>query len=132
MLCCHGNTSLFDCCEIFAVTYSKMRYSLEERCDLLEVFHQCNKNAAAARRLFIQIYPERPVPSETTFRKIEAKFRRQKSVADIKRTRQPRTATKEKQLEILLHFQENQRDSLRSAANILEVSKSTCSRMEEY
>lgn len=101
-----------------------MRYSLEERCDILEVFHRCHRNAAAARRLFIQIYPERPVPSETTFRKIAAKFRLQKSVADMKRTRQPRIATEEKQLEILLHFQENQRDSLRSAANILNVSKS--------
>jgi hypothetical protein len=79
------------------------------------------RNENEARLLYQQKYPERRIPNNRTFRRIEDQLRQTGSL-----TRQRRTikTDEEKETSVLLSFIENRRTSIRTVARNLELSKS--------
>lgn len=80
----------------------KMVYTDEEKCDILRIFYQNNKNACAARREYQQLFPMRALPARTTFKNVERGFMERMSV---KRKKRRADVNQEEELNILLYFQ---------------------------
>lgn len=79
-----------------------MVYSEEEKVQIFTCYIQNNKSKRAARRAYRAMYPNRPTPSENTFRNIYRKVNNTSSFTRKKRVVQ---ANQEEQLDILLHFE---------------------------
>lgn len=93
-----------------------MIYSNEERQDILLLYAKNNYNASSTVRDYRQQYPERQCPARATIIRLHRKFRETSSVRRKKRTV---PANEEMDLNILLHYQENPRTSIRKVCQIL-------------
>lgn len=89
---------------IFVLVIYKMRYTDEEKSDMLRIYYQNGNNACAARREYSRIFPHREVPDRKTFSNIERRFRQQKSVHRKKRVA---VVNENEEINILLFFQGN-------------------------
>ena len=93
-----------------------MIYSNEERQDILLLYARNNYNASSTVQDYRQQYPERQCPVRATIIRLHRKFRETLSVRRKKRTV---PANEEMDLNILLHYQENPRTSIRKVCQIL-------------
>lgn len=101
-----------------------MYYTREEKVDLLECYIANNKSPALALRQYRAKFPNRRLPEKKIFAKIYQQFRTNGSVLWNKRRR--RTVLDEnKQLDILLHFEDTPETSTRLAASDIDVKRTT-------
>ena len=83
-----------------------MRYTDEEKCEILRLYYQNRNNACAARREYRRIFPNREVPDRKTFSNIQRAFRQPSSIHTKKRVA---IVNENEELDILLFFQGNRR-----------------------
>ena len=106
-----------------------MNYSKNECIDMIFVLGEADKNCVLAERLYRMKYPERRTPSPRCFQKLMERFISTGSVERPKQEVVNRRATNdEKELDILLHVQENPQVSSRDLALLCYTSQSTASR----
>lgn len=99
-------------------------YSVEERLNLYECFIRNNKSPALALREYRLMYPTRRVPSKHIFPRIVHDL--ESGVVINKEKHRPKTVlTEDKQLEILLYFEENNENSQRDASRDLPGTSKT-------
>lgn len=77
-----------------------MRYSLQERREILEIYLECNKNRKAAQRLYRERHPHVFIPALNTFKHIYQKFQETNILQDKKKRRQNNVLTQEVSLNI--------------------------------
>ena len=101
-------------------------FSRQERVDILECFLANRKSPALAIREYRARFPDRVVPERKIFYKIYKDLRQHGSI-DIKNKRKKvrHVLTEDKQLDILLHFEEFSETSSRLAAIDLDISRSS-------
>lgn len=96
-----------------------MRLTLEEKSDILQIYIKNNYNAISSRREYSLSFPNRRLPAANTFKNIFDLFQEKKSLYVRKQTQRP---NEDDELTILLHFEENQETSVRSASRYLNIS----------
>ena len=106
-----------------------MRYSLQERFDILETYLSCNKHQWESVREYRRRFPERNCPSRKTFVSIAEKCRVHKSLMDRKRKKRHPKLTPDQQLDVLLYFQEFPKSSLRKAELALRIPRSSINKV---
>lgn len=96
-------------------------YSVEERLNLYNCYIKNNKSPALALREYSRTYPDNRVPTKTIFSRIVRDLENG-VVVNRKKNRPNFVLTEEKQLEVLLYFEESgersQRDADRDIENI--------------
>lgn len=93
-------------------------YSIQERLNLHECYIRNNKSPSLALREYRLLYPARRVPTKHIFSRIVRDLERGVVVNKEKRRRKT-VLTEEKQLEVLLYFEENAENSQRDASRDL-------------
>lgn len=48
-----------------------MRFSLEEKRNMLKVFYICQRNSVRASEMYFEMYPECPQPQRTIFQRLD-------------------------------------------------------------
>lgn len=92
----------------------KMSYSVEERLQLYECYIRNNRNSLLALREYRTLHPNNRVPTKQIFSRILRDLANGVLV-NKGRNRPKNVLTEEKQLEILLYFEENNETSQRTA-----------------
>lgn len=108
-------------------------YSQEELIDIFECYIRNNKSAALALRNYRELYPNRRMPSKKVFSRIEMRLRRTGSLNPIQNRQ--RSIDEDRQLNILLYFEEHPENSMRQAEMHLGISRSTihdCLKLNRY
>lgn len=98
-------------------------YTMEEKADMLECFLENSKSPALAIREYRRKFPLRQIPEKKIFGKIYAKFRQNGNLLPKPKNRRRHVLTEEKQLEILLHFEDLPETSTRHASLDLDVKR---------
>lgn len=60
-------------------------FSNDEKVDMLFAYAKCNRNSVLAQNLYIERYPERPIPSIRIFQKLERNLRNNASFNKAKK-----------------------------------------------
>src|ERR1700712_4024834 len=98
-------------------------YSQAELIDIFECYIRTNKSVALALRNYWELFPSRRMPSKKLFSRIEARMRRTGSLNPSKNRQ--RNVNEDRQLDVLLYFQENPENSVRQAEIHLQIPRST-------
>lgn len=106
-----------------------MDYSKSELVDMVYVLGESQKNCLLAQRLYRMKYPARRQPTRLSFENLMERFASTGSVDYVKRkVVNKKTSNQGKELEILLHIEENPHVSSRQIAAASETSQSTVNR----
>lgn len=100
-------------------------YSDDVRLDILTVYLSNNKNARSSVREYRRLYPNRPVPSRKTFQRMLVKMSDTKTLKNKKKIR---NNDENRELNILLYFDEDRKKSLRDCSRDLDISYSMAQR----
>lgn len=106
-----------------------MHLTKEDRVNVCFLYAECGYNYKRARQMFMQRYPDRVVPSRTTFRKTVERFRVTGSVANTKPKRKRPATNEEKTVDVLANVAVNPHVSTRQLAADHGVSRSSVGRM---
>lgn len=107
-----------------------MNFPRNELIDMIYILGEAEKNCLLAVRLYGAKYPNRRQPSRQSFQCLMERFDVSGSVEYKKRRVVNRSATnEEKEMEILLHVQDNPKVSSRELANTCDTSQSTVNRI---
>lgn len=100
-------------------------FTEQEKIDMLECFLANNKSPALAIREYRAKFPDRTIPERHIFLKIYKAFKNSGTIRKEKRNRRRSVLNEDKQLDVLLHFEENSETSTRLAAVDLSLSKTS-------
>jgi hypothetical protein len=103
------------------------RYSFEEYTDMHLMYGRAGGNRALARRLYQETFPNRHLPNEKTFQRVDERLREIRKFEQLSvnrgRRRVSRTVNKEEQ--ILQHIADNPGSSTRRTAAVVATSHVT-------
>ena len=101
------------------------RFSNEEYADMHLFYGQAMGNAAEARRLYQQHFPNRHIPDRKTFERVDRNLREIGSFKDLSRTGRPREVRDNAEGNVLSIVEEVQTTSSRKVANETGVPHTT-------
>lgn len=103
-----------------------MYYPIQIRMDIFTVFVKNNRNVKAAHREYRRLYPDRAVPDKNTFRNVWNKMANCGSLANRKKLK---NINEDRELQVLLYFQEDRKRSIRDASRDIGISYTTIQRI---
>jgi len=107
-----------------------MNYTSGEYCDILLILGQCNNQAGAAARRYVEYYPHRRHPNANVIRRAEIRLRETGTIIhrqDARRGRNVRTIVVEEEISEMI--EEEPGISIRAISRQINVSRSTVHRV---
>jgi hypothetical protein len=117
--------SLFDKRYKFITNCKMFTYSNDEKTDMILVYGECLKNASLAARVYAQRYPERRVPSDMIFKRLEGQLRA--NWPPVKLSKQRVATDEEHEIAVLQIFEEEPHVGQRDVARRVGISQSSVS-----
>lgn len=105
-----------------------LRYTNEEKCDMLVCFIKNHRNAALASNSYAESYPERHQPNERYFSKLFTNLRIY-GCFEQPRPKNYNKANNIRDNEVLNHFNENPTTSTRTSSTELNIPRTTIRRV---
>jgi hypothetical protein len=105
-----------------------MRYTSEEKFDILECYITCNRNANLAIARYLELYPERQQPGPRLFARLVINLRTHGSF-EIPTPKNYQRDNEARDENILNHFNANPKTSTRKAATDMNVPRTTIQRV---
>lgn len=106
-----------------------MDFTKNELIDMIYILGEAEKNCLLAVRIYGAKYPNRRIPTRQSFQCLMERFDDNGSVEYQKRKVVNRNATnEEKEIDILLHVEDNPQVSSRQLANLCDTTQSTANR----
>lgn len=102
-----------------------MVFTHVEKCDMLEVYLICRKNANRAIEEYTQLYPDRTVPNRRYFLKLYRKFRTNEQVFTKKRKKKDFIVDEETEITTLAYFEAHPNNSTRDLLKEMAISLGT-------
>lgn len=106
-----------------------LRFSHEEKFDLLECYIHCNRNANLALERYFENFPERPQPSVRLFPKIVMNLRNHGSFEEPRPKSYEKAGNNERDENVRAYFNAAPTSSTRASARDLPTSRSTIQRV---
>lgn len=106
-----------------------VRYTNQEKYDMLIVYGECSENARAAVRLYRERYPNRSQPTKKTFGDLKKNLVNNGSFKQQRRHRQRPVTNNERTAEVLQSVENNPHISIRKISQEIQVSYSSCQRI---
>ena len=100
----------------------KMPFTHLEKCDMLEMYLVCRKQADRAVQEYVQLFPERVVPNRRYFLVLYRKFRSNESVFEKARTKKPFIINEEIEINVLAYFEAHKENSIRDLVSDSNLS----------
>lgn len=101
-----------------------MPFTHLEKCDMLEAYLICRKNARNALRYYQNTYVNRQSPNQFYFLRLYRKFRSNEDTFKIRRRKKDFVIDEETEVNVLAYFEINPEKSLRSCTKELDLKKS--------
>lgn len=102
-----------------------MPFTHLEKCDMLEAYLICRKNARSALRYYQNTYVNRQLPNQFYFLRLYRKFRSNEETFKVRRKKKDFIRDEETEVNVLAYFETNPEKSIRSCTRELDLKKST-------
>lgn len=106
-----------------------MVFNHNEKCDMLEAYILCRKNARNAQDYYAQTFPERVIPDRRYFLKLYRKFRQNTEIFNKKRTCKRFKISEETEIYVLAYFEAHPSNSIRDLRKESNYSLGTIHRI---
>lgn len=108
----------------------RLIFSDEEKRDMIAVYFYCRRNTTSASAEYFRLYPERPQPHRTIFRRLEMALKEKGAFRTAKRGG-PSRMNEENETVVLAHVFQTPSTSIRETHSLCAVSVGSIHRVRK-